>query len=139
MAFGVVRAEALGRMRNVAIVCTALFISAIAVAGMPLPFETSLSLRYDLKASELLASEQQRLRDFLEAMASKGQQCQVMVVVASREGTSGLATSMRDLLHRYGIANVHLHTKVALPAGEVHLVFTGSYGPPGCAAQTGGR
>jgi hypothetical protein len=97
---------------------------------MPMPFENALSIRFERNATELAASEQQRIRDFLQGMASRGQ-CDVMLaLIESRDDKSG--SLIRDLLRREGIANVRLLIQGDREADEVQLSLKGKHGPTGC-------
>lgn len=117
-------------MRNFIAACIAFSVSVLSTAGMPLPFENVLSIRFERNARELSAPEQQRIRDFLQSMASRGQ-CEVMLAqIESRTDNSG--AYIRDLLRREGIANVRVSTQNDGAADEVRLTLRGNHGPTGC-------
>jgi|JI10StandDraft_1071094.scaffolds.fasta_scaffold822100_2 type IV pilus biogenesis protein CpaD/CtpE len=117
-------------MRNLVAACIAMSASVLATAGMPLPFENALSIRFERTAIELSGSEQQRIRDFLQRMASRGQ-CEVMLAqIESRNEKNG--SHVRELLRREGIANVRLSIQDDRAADEVRLTLKGNHGPTGC-------
>lgn len=120
-------------MRNLVAACFSLTVYVLATAGMPMPFESAFSIRFEPNAMELASSEQQRIRGFLQGMASRGQCDVTLALIESRDDKSGSQT--RDFLRREGIANVRLFIQGDRQADEVRLTLRGKHGPTGCSVR----